>query len=588
MVRLHPMADDFFKRPFWFYIKQHPKNFCFGLLSLLLTNSLDVLPPLLIGKALDLIAEGRPTKDVAEVVGIIVILTAFLALFRYLWRIFWGRFHHSVANDLRKKIYDKLLDFGPSFYQKNTIGHLMSLMTYDVNSFRMGIGPGLLILFDAIFFLIVLPPLMIAISWDWTSKTLILMPLVPFVVYKMISVLHRRYRHQQNKYSEMSAVSQEIVAGSRVIKSYGQEENQTRIFNDYSRKFQEACDRSAKVDSAFGPVLEISVSVGCVILLWIGAPDVIQGTVTLGSLFTFYQYIQRIVWPMEALGIGFSHVQQGKASFDRIAQLLSTPSDLPDEGQTEIDHFENLEFDSVLFFYPNETRPALRDLSFSLKAGQTLAITGVTGSGKSTLVDLLCRNFEAQSGEIRINGVAIKNLPRRSLRKLLGVVPQESFVFSRRISENIALGRDSWTMDEVVQTSEMVRLDEEIQNIPGKYDSYLGERGVNLSGGQRQRLTLARAMMKNSEIIIFDDSLSAVDAKTEAYILENLRSRSGSDKGQTTIIISHRIASLKWADQILVLDQGQVEAIGTHDELLKTSPTYLKLFEMQSSGEQHV
>lgn len=573
------------RNPFGFYFRKDWKLFAMGLIALLLTNSFDAIPPYLIGMAIDQISNQTGWKSLGQTVGLLLAASACLAVCRYWWRIFWGRFHHGVAEDLRNRIFDKFLDLGPSFYQKRPVGELMSLITNDVNSFRMAIGPGMLILADALFILFIVPPLMMSLSLSWTWKTLILMPIIPPLIARILKLIHENYRTQQNKFGEMSGSAQEIVSGIRVIKSYAQELNQTRLFNVFSRNFELACNDVARVDAFFTPVMEFGVAIGSVILLLIGAPEVMSGAVTVGAFFTFYQYIQRMIWPMTAIGIGFTFVQQGRASFSRILDLLKTENDVPDVGEREVASFEELKVDRLTFSYPGNDRPVLKGVSFDLKAGETLGVVGSIGSGKSTLVDLLCRLYPVPEESIRYNGVPVEQLQKKSLRRLVSLVPQDAFLFSKKIQENIALGRNEWTMDEIRSMSELVNIAGEVDEIPEAYDAYLGERGVNLSGGQKQRLTIARALMANTPIVIFDDSLSAVDAKTERNILQSLRGRYLAGKDRVTVIlVSHRIASLKWADRILVLNEGQVEAFGSHDALMESSSTYRHLVELQSEG----
>ena len=579
-------GDDLLLRhPFLFYFRRDWRIFGVGLFALVFTNGFDVLIPYLIGTAIDQITNQAGWQNLGQTVAMLLGASAALALCRYLWRIFWGRFHHGVAEDLRNRIFHKFLDLGPSFYQKHPVGKLMSLITNDVNSFRMAIGPGMLILADALIIMVMVPPVMMSLSLSWTWKTLILMPIIPPLIARILKLIHESYRKQQNKFADMSGSAQEIVSGIRVIKSYAQEVNQTRLFNVFSRNYEMACNDVAKVDAFFTPVMEFGVASGSVILLLIGAPEVISGTVTIGAFVTFYQYIQRMIWPMTAIGISFTFVQRGQASFDRILELLKTDNDVPDNGQRTLQEFKSLEVKDLSFKYPGSEREILNKVSFQLKAGETLGIVGAIGSGKSTLVDLLCRLYPVPENTIFYNQTPVEDIRTTSLRNTISLVPQEAFLFSKRIQDNIALGCDEWSLDEVRQVSELVNIAGEIDEIPEQYNAYLGERGVNLSGGQKQRLTIARALMTDTPVVVFDDSLSAVDAKTEKNILQSLRQRlSRNDNRVTVLIVSHRIASLKWADRILVLNDGQVESFGTHDELLESSATYQNLVELQGEA----
>lgn len=580
-----PTPEALKKQPFLYYFRKHKRTFVVGLACLLATNILDALPPLLIGMAIDQISGNEGFENVGKTLGLLILVTVFLSIFRYMWRIFWGRFHHSAAADLRIRIFNRYTDLGPDFYSTNSVGQLMSLINNDVNSFRMAIGPGILILMDALFILCIVPPLMMSISVSWTWKTLILIPLIPIITKKLMNAIRLSYKNQQDKFGEMSGVSQEIVAGIRVIKSYAQELNQTRLFNNYNKRYEEACNQVAKVDSLWSPIMELGVTTGSVILLFVGAPEVMSGAISVGSFFAFYQYIQRMIWPMTAIGLGANFIQKGRASFDRIVDLLEKEHNVPDTGTLSVSQFDTLEVNGLTFTYPNEETPTLKNISFTLNKGQTLGLVGPIGSGKSTIIELLCRQYPVESGKILLNGVSIENFKKSDLMNLFSVVPQDAFLFSRKVSENIALGLDNWEMEDVYHITEAVNMDKEIREIPGGYEAYLGEKGVNLSGGQKQRLTLARALIRKSEVVILDDSLSAVDAGTEKQILTQLKNQLTHDGQQhqtTAIIISHRLASLRWANKILVLKNGAVEAFDHHDNLLNNSPTYKNLFHMQT------
>lgn len=574
------------KSPFGYYIKIHKRTFAMGLLCLLLTNILDAIPPLLVGLAIDKISSEARLESIAETLALLLLVTALLSYFRYYWRIFWGRFHHSVAADLKNRIFDKFTDLGPSFYSTHSVGQLMSLINNDVNSFRMAIGPGILILMDAIFILMIVPPLMLSISPDWTWKTLILIPLIPFIMSRLMNSIRNTYKIQQDRFGDMSGISQEIVAGIRVIKSYAQELNQTRLFNQHSRKYEDACNDVARVDSLFGPVMEIGVTTGSVILLLIGAPEVMSGAITVGSFFAFYQYIQRMVWPMTAIGMGANYIQKGKASFDRILELLEEQHNVPDDGEMSVTRFESLEARDLTFTYPGDEKPVLQNLNFKILRGETLGIMGPIGSGKTTLVELLCRQYPVPPGTLLLNGVSIEKFRKADLMQLFAVVPQEAFLFSKKVSENIALGVQDWSLDQIRGICQTVNIEREIDEIPERYDAYLGERGVNLSGGQKQRMTLARALIRKSQVVILDDSLSAVDASTEKQILHSLRGELGHGKKNdtTAIIISHRLASIQGADRILMLNSGRAEAFGSHEDLVAHSPTYRNILQLQAES----
>lgn len=543
-MNLKTTPSHFFKRPFLHYFKEHPRVFILGIGALFFTNLFDVLTPLAIMAGIDSLQK-QDAGGLSRAVLIYAALMMGFVLFRYLWRIYFGRFHHSVAEDLRNRIFDKLVELGPTFYHKTPVGQLMSLMTSDVNAFRQAIGPGVLILLDAAFYIAMIVPVMISLSWSWTWKSLIILPFVPFFMRKMEALIHERFRVQQDRLSEMSGKAQEIISGIRPIKSFAQEENQSRFFNQRSLSFEEACNRVAKVDAAFHPVMQLSVTLGSVILLWLCTPEVMRAEVTLGTFVAFHEYIKRMVWPMSAIGMGISMYEQGRASFDRISELLRTETDIPDTGDTEIETFSSLEIRDLSFRFEGAPSEALRKVSFSLRAGETLGLVGPVGAGKTTLLNLLCRLYPVAPESILINGLSIDRISRKSLSRLISPVPQEAFLFSDTVSENIALGLNDFPgLEPVREASSVVNIDHEIESMPQGYNAYLGERGVNLSGGQKQRLTIARALIRRSPVILLDDSLSAVDGKTEKAIVSALKEGRARHPDQAVILVSHRLATL--------------------------------------------
>jgi ATP-binding cassette, subfamily B, multidrug efflux pump len=566
-------------QPFRFYFRKHPRVFFMGSLSLFCTNLLDVLTPLGVKFAIDSVT----AKDSAKLLQAILIyigLMAFVALFRFGWRYYFGRFHHTVAEDLRNRIFGKLTELGPSFYQRSPVGQLMSLMTNDVNAFRMAIGPGMLTLLDALFLLAMILPIMIWLSWDWTWKTLIFIPFIPFIMRKLEAAIHTRYREEQDRLAEVSANTQEIVSGVRVIKGFAQEQNQLDAFNVKSREYEVACNRVVTVDALFHPSFQGAIILGGVSLLWFGTPDVMRGTVTLGSFVAFHDYVRRMVWPFSAIGLAASMMEQGRASFSRIKDLLSTETDIPDLGDVTIEKFEKLEIKNLTFRYAGAIADALTDIDLTIEAGETIGIVGPVGSGKTTLLQVATRMYPAPGGTVRINGVDIERIRRNSLSHFISYVTQDVFLFSDTIAENVALGfTDFPGLEHVEEATAIVNIDQEIRGIPGSYGAYLGERGVNLSGGQKQRLTIARAMIRRSQVVILDDSLSAVDGRTEKIITRELRSAA---EKRTVILVSHRLATLRHADRIIVMNQGRIEAIGSHKELLASSQTYRELDSMQN------
>lgn len=567
--------------PYKFYFKIFRRPLSLGMIALLVTNLLDAFHPLIIGRTIDSVAGlSQDSTSAWTNVAILTGLTVGLALFRYFWRIYWGTFHQSVANHLRGALFSRFSVLSLGFYRSRPIGELMSLMTSDVNSFRTGIGPGLLTFADGLMLLVFIPPMMMSISLSWTWKCLILMPLVPFFIHFVSKKIFAFYKVQQDQFAELSGIAQETIQGIRVLKSFALEKSRTQEFNKKSKTYEDACNRVAKTDSYFEPVMDIGISLGSVVLLVFGAQEVIEGKVSIGSFFAFYQYIDRMIWPMTALGLGLTRLQEGNASFSRIKEVLTHENDIKDNGHLQLTQFDKLEVKALDYQFTDAKENTLKNISFQLKKGHTLAIFGPTGTGKTTLVHLLVRLLEAPAHSIWVNDHPIEDYTLSSLRNILVAVPQDTFIFAETLKENILLGLTA-SETSIQEVTERVALAKEIESMPSGIDSSLGEKGVNLSGGQRQRLAMARALIRNSPFLILDDSLSAVDSETEAAIVERLKTNSD----RTTILISHRISNLKWADQVLVLRNGEVETLGDPKQVLSTSSTFQLMSKIQEGHQ---
>lgn len=572
-------------RPLWYFIKNNPRSFGLGIVFLVITNALDGIYPLIMKTAIDQIEARVPLNELGKTTVIFFAIMAGLAFTRFGWRIHFGRFHTFAAEQVRQSIFRHVTSLGPNFFHKNQVGELMSLLTNDVQSFRQAIGPGLLILADGIIIIAVLLPIMITLNWQWTWKTLIFLPIIPFLIWKVMRLIHSNYKIQQDRFSELTGVAQETVGGIRVIKSFAQEDNRTQLFNGVSSAFEKACNKVARIDAFFIPVMEFGVTSGSVILLFVAKDDIYSGAVTIGTFVAFHRYIQKMVWPMTALGMGFSYFQKGYASFDRIRAVLLTDTDIPDLGTHNIENFESLEFKNVSYKHKDSTTYALKDVSFKLNAGESLGIMGPVGSGKTTLLHLLTRLYPLEEGQILINGLPIEQISQESLRKTFLLVPQEPFLFSESIKENVSFGlQGGATEEDIISTTKIVDLNKEIDALPHRFESQLGERGINLSGGQKQRLTIARGLIMKAPVLVLDDSLSAVDTRTEKAIEEDLAKNKLT---MSRIIIAHRLSSLNAVQKLLILKDGRVEAQGTYSEVLAASPTFQKIVEIQGKGDSH-
>ncbi len=568
------------KQPFHFYVRKNKRKFIFGISSLLFTNGLDALPPLLVGMAVDQISQGEPFIKTFGLLSLLVVIALTIAVFRYAWRIQWGQYSHGAARDLKDKIFSKYLNLDQKFFQKNTIGKLMSLINNDVNAFRMAIGPGVLVLLDALFISAFVIPLMIYLSPSLTWKTLIFLPVIPFVIARIEKLIHEYYKKQQNQFSELSATTQEILSGIRTIKSFAQEKNYEKKFNHESKKLEQYANKVAKLDAAFSPTLELSVSIGCVILLFFAADDVFSGTLTIGALLSFYQYLQKMMWPMAAIGIGLTFWQKGMASIDRVTELLSEDNKTPDLGTKTLSAFESFELKNLNFKHEQESPFQLTNINIKILPGEIIGFLGKTGSGKSTITDLISGLYPTEKGQILINGENIQDFTQESIHNFITYVPQDTFLFSDDIFNNTLLSTEK-KQEHVIDVLKTVQINDEIEKMDKKHKTVLGEKGINISGGQRQRLALARGLIRDTRLLILDDTFSAIDANTEKLIIDAIKKRLHN---LSVIIISHKLASLKLADRVYVLNDGAVEAVGNHNQLMQDSSTYKSIYKSQIDG----
>ena len=543
---------------------------------LVITNILDGVYPLLIKKALDQIGAAAPWEDVLWTVAIFFSILTCLAATRFAWRNFFGTYHTNAAEDLRRRLFHHLSQMDPNFYSKNQTGELMSLLVNDIQSFRSAIGSGILILTDGFVIVAVILPLMIYLNPDWAWKTLILLPLVPFLIRHVTQLIFKRYKIEQEKLSLLSGFTQETIAGIRVLKSFVQEKNRLLGYRKLNLDYEAACNHVAVPDSLFSPIMELGVATGSVILIFVAAPTLLSGAATIGTFIAFQRYITKMVWPMTAFGLGFSQYQKGMASFDRIKTVLLTPSAIEDSGHRPLSDLKTLEIQDLTYHYPNAIKPALEKVSFKIQACTRTGIVGPVGSGKSTLAHLLLRLLPSESGQILLNSHPLESYPLKDLRQKILLVTQEPLLFSMSVEENLRLPNAPITDGDIRYRLEQVQILSEIEKLPLGLRTELGERGVNLSGGQKQRLCLARGLLALPELLILDDTLSAVDVTTEEKLIKSLNSWTNG-----LLMISHRLSVLKSCDQILVLNDGTLEASGSWNEVFEKSPTFRQLCELQ-------
>ena len=483
-----------------------------------------------------------------------------------------------IEFDLKNVIYDKYQKLSLSFYKKHKTGDLMNRITEDVALVRMYLGPGIMYPIDLVSRVIIIAYFMIQIDKELTLYTLAPLPVLSLLIYGVARNINKKSKHVQEQQSTISSSVQDTFAGIRVIKSFNSEEFIKSKYEVEADEYKKRALNLAQVQAAFGPLMVVVVGVSNLVILYLGGLKYIAGTMDIGSIAQFFLYLNMLIWPFTSLGWITMVVQRAEASMFRINEFLNFESEIV-EGETKDFQIDGtIEFRNVTFVYENTGIKAIDNVSFILNKGETLAILGKTGSGKSTIALLITRSLEPTSGEILIDGKNIHELSVESIRNKIGYVPQEAFLFSDSLTNNILFGSDEVNEQIAEQFAKKAVVHDNIDNFKERYETVVGERGVTLSGGQKQRVSIARALVNDPSILIFDDSLSAVDTETEEQILNNL---SSEIKNKTTIIITHRVSSAKRADQILVLEDGRVLENGSNSELLNKQGYYYELYNKQ-------
>lgn len=568
------------KKLSWFF-KENWKRYTLAISLLIIAGVVDVIPPKLIGMAIDDIHVGSMTMEqIFQYLGWMALLTLTSYGITYVWmyQLFGGAF--LVERKLRSRFMGHLLKMTPTFFEKNRTGDLMARATNDLKAISTTAGFGILTLIDSTFFMITILFVMgFLISWKLTLAAILPLPLMALLMNIYGKRIHKRFMEAQDSFGELNDRVLESVSGVRVIRAYVQERADQQRFHELTEDVYRKNIEVAKIDSLFDPTIKILVGLSYLISLGYGAYLVFHQALTLGQLVSFNVYLGMLIWPMFAVGELINVMQRGNASLDRVQETLSYDEDVKNpEKPIDVDIPAHISLSSFSFQYPSSKVTNLKEVRLHIDRGETLGVVGKTGSGKTTFVKQLLRQYPTGSGSLAISDISIGDLSLERTRGWIGYVPQDHVLFSKTVKENILFGREDANDFDLEKAIHLADFKKDLEMLPEGLSTLVGEKGVALSGGQKQRISIARALIKNPEILILDDSLSAVDAKTEKKIVDNIRTER---KGKTTIITTHRMSAVQHADHIIVLDEGKVIEEGTHDQLMALNGWYKEQYERQ-------
>lgn len=565
------------------YLWRYRRGLALGLGALVLKDFAGAAQPLAIRAAIDTLSHASGLRKLLLYAGLLVGLAIVKGLFQYWMRVIIIGISRDIEYDLRNDLFRHLVDLSPDYYGRVRTGDIMARATNDLNAVRMMLGPGIMYWTETSLTFLLAISIMTAVDWRLAVLAILPAPLVSLAVIFFGRAIHARFERIQAMFSDISSRVQENLAGVRMVRAFVQEQAEIRHFEKLNREYIAENIRLVRVSGVFQPLLEALIGLTFLVVLWYGGTQVLSGRISLGSFVMFNTYMGILVWPMIALGWVVNLMQRGSASLERINQIFrEQPSIAAPAHPVVLNPVRGeIEFRGASMAYP--AGRALDGIDLTIEAGTTVAVVGHTGSGKSTLVSLVPRLMDPTEGRVLLDGVDLRDLSPAELRRYIGFVPQETFLFSATIAGNIAFGVESATEDQIRRAAELAGLAADIEGFPDGYETMVGERGITLSGGQKQRTAIARAILRDPRILILDDALSSVDTLTEEHILEGL---AGVMRGRTVILISHRVSTVRQAGRIVVLERGRIVEQGTHAQLVSAGGYYADLSQKQTLEEE--